>query len=260
MTKPIAHKLPNTLDHIDLHILADWHVGDPNCDLESIKAQVEEVRSNPKAYCVLGGDLINNATKSSVSDIYSEALSPMTAMSTLVDLLSPIKDRILAATGGNHELRTYREDGLDITRLVCRELGIEKLYRMDFAIMFLKLGSSSKEHHPGRQVPYTIYMSHGRGGGAKIGGKANRLADSAAICDADLFIVGHTHQPMTFKDTYLRCTPSTMGVEAVERTYVNTAASLDYGGYGAAGMFRPGSKSYPVVRLDGRKRDITVRL
>ena len=42
-----------------------------------IKERIEYVKNTESAYAVLNGDLMNNALKTSVSDIYSEQLSPM---------------------------------------------------------------------------------------------------------------------------------------------------------------------------------------
>ena len=42
-----------------------------------------------------------------------------------------------------------------------------------------------------RQMCYTIYTTHGRGGGRKEGAKAIRLADMASIVDADIYIHSH---------------------------------------------------------------------
>ena len=55
-------------------------------------------------------------------------------------LLLPIKDKIIGATTGNHEARAYRSDGIDMTRLVCRQLGVEQYYHPDGVLMFVRFG------------------------------------------------------------------------------------------------------------------------
>jgi len=228
--------------------------------MQDITRQIGEILTDDNAYCILNGDLINNAVRSSISDIYSEAASPMEAIKSLSNLLRPLadKDKILFATTGNHEFRSYRESGIDIMALVCRELGIENRYRSEGGVIFLSFGVNNHRKSEGRRTTYTIFVTHGSGGGSTVGGKANKLEKASAICDADLFIISHTHTPITFKDSFIRCTPCADGVEVVERTYINTSSSLDYGGYGMKAMFRPASKSNPVAILDGTVKNISV--
>jgi antirestriction protein ArdC len=49
-------------------------------------------------------------------------------------------------------------------------------------------------------------------------------------------------------------------VELVDKLFVNTAAALDYGGYGDKAGFKPASKSSPVIYLDGKKHKMWAKL
>lgn len=164
--KAIKVDLPKELKRIKLHVFADLHIGDKFCDLTDIKRRIEEVKQDEESFCVLNGDIINNATKTSVSDCYAEELSPMEQIQTFVDLFSPIKDKILAVTSGNHENRTYNKEGIDITDVCCRQLGIEQKYSRTSAIIFVRFGELSSHNH-NNKVLYTISMIHGSGGGRK---------------------------------------------------------------------------------------------
>jgi hypothetical protein len=46
----------------------------------------------------------------------------------------------------------------------------------------------------------------------------------------------------------------------VDKLFVNTAASLDYGGYGDAMGFKPASKQSPVIYLSGTHREMKAQL
>lgn len=258
--KPIKIDLPRDLDAVELHALSDWHLGDLNCDYKHIEAELEHIATTPNAYAILAGDLCNNATTASISDTYSERISPMEQINKAVQMLRPIKDKLLCATTGNHCERTYKQDGIDITRLICRELGIEQNYREDFCFVFLSFGCKSRRASEGRRQTYTIYVNHGSRGGRKIGGKANALSDLSCICDADIFFVAHTHSPIVFKDAFIRSTGCSGGIDMVERVFINTAASLDYGGYSARQGYAPSSKSNPVALLSGHERKIDVKI
>lgn len=258
--KPIDIKLSKELRELNLHCLSDKHIGDPNCDYKSVVEEVEAIAADPNAYVILGGDLLNNSTTSSIGDTYSEKIPPMEQIGKAVELLEPIKDRIIAVWTGNHELRTYRTDGIDMTRIICRQLGVEERYRPEGALIFLRFGEVSRRKNEGRRMTYTIYGTHGSRGGRKIGGKANALADEALICDADIFFVAHTHQPLVFKDRFMRTYANSGGVEFVDRLFINTSAALDFGGYAQRAGYQPASKANPVVHLCGTKRKMEATL
>ena len=97
-------------------------------------------------------------------------------------------------------------------------------------------------------------MLHGSGGGRKEGAKAIRLADMASIVDADVYIHSHTHLPMIMKERFIRvCLPNS-SFAYVDKLFVNTAASLNHGGYGEEYEFKPASTDTPVVYLNGHKK------
>ena len=176
-----------------------------------------------------------------------------------VRIFEPIKDKILAVLSGNHENRVYKSDGLDITEIMSAQLGISDRYSPTTALLFIRFGKRATGHH-GRPQLYTAYVTHGSGGGRKEGGKVNRLADLASIVDADIYIHGHTHLPLVFKEAFFRVSGSNSSVALVDKLFVNTAAYLNYGGYGDKAGFKPASKRSPVIYLDGRKRDMWAKL
>lgn len=244
--------LPKEIERLKVYTFADWHIGDASCNMDSIKKQIEQVQNEENAYCILNGDLVNNATKNSVSDIYSATLSPMEQIDCLVKLLMPIKNKILAITSGNHERRTYRGDGVDIVKLVAQQLKLENRYSDSGAVIFLRFGWNAARK---RKHWYSIYTTHGCGGGRKAGGKVNRLEDLVGIVDVDIYIHSHTHLPFVMKQCFYRSDSINSTVSIVDKLFVNTAAQLEYGGYGEVYQFRPASKDTPVIHLSGTKKE-----
>jgi predicted phosphodiesterase len=264
--KVINADLPRELSSIELHTFADEHIGDKNCDLKRLKERIEYVANTPNAYCVLNGDLIDNATKTSIGDCYANEFNPMEQLKTAVALFEPLKDKIIAISHGNHENRTYRKEGIDLSYLLAAQLGLSDRYTATSAVIFLRFGEQSgnrKETNGSgniRKVCYTLYMLHGSGGGRKEGAKAIRLADMASIIDCDIYCHAHTHLPMVMKQGFFRIDPRNSKVACVEKLFVNTAANLDYGGYGEAGEFKPSSKTSPIIYLSGKKKEFSARL
>lgn len=257
--KIIKIDLPSELEQIEIHIFADEHIGDEHSDMKRLIERIEYVKNTPNAYCILNGDLLDNATKTSIGDTYAQTLNPMDQLEKAVELFGPIKDKIICIDPGNHEARTYRKEGINLSALIATQLGRQDYYSPTSAIIFLRFGKGSQHVH-GRKIRYTIYTLHGSGGGRKEGAKAIRLADMASIIDADIYIHSHTHLPMIMRQAFHRIDVINSSVTLVDKLFVNTAANLNYGGYGEAGEFKPSSKETPVIYLSGKKKAFKAKL
>ena len=257
--KVIKIDLPKELPSVELHTFADEHLGDEHCDLKRLLGRIEHVKNTPNAYCILNGDIIDNATKTSIGDTYTQVFNPMEQLTKAVELFEPIRDKILCITHGNHENRTYKKEGINISCLLAKQLGIEDKYTPTSVVLFIRFGNGrGNTHH--RKICYTAYVLHGSGGGRKEGAKAIRLADMASIVDTDIYIHSHTHLPMVMKQAFHRIDTSSSTVALVDKLFVNTAANLTYGGYGEAGEFKPSSKDTPIIYLSGTKKYFEAKL
>ena len=251
----VKAELPREFDTIKIQIGADWHIGDAFCKMDEVMEQINDVKNNLNSYIILNGDLMNNATKTSVSDCYAEQITPMKQLERAVELLSPIKDKILLMTSGNHEDRTWRNDGVDLAGLIARELDIYDKYTKTSAVLFVSVGNGNPHDH-NRQIKYSIYVNHGSGGGRKEGAKAIRLADMASIVDTDIYIHSHTHLPMLMRESYFRVNRGADTVSEVDKLFINTASKLKYGGYSSKYEYKPNSTKMPVLYLSGTKKEM----
>lgn len=264
--KTIKIDLPRELERLELHVFADEHLGDENCDIKRLMQRVERVKNTPHAYCILNGDIIDNATKTSIGDTYAQDLNPMEQMQKAIELFEPIKNKILCITHGNHENRTYKHEGINLSALIAAQLDLSDRYTSGSATLFIRFGEDAgrKKETNGsgniRKMCYTIYVLHGSGGARKEGSKVNRLADMASIIDTDIYIHSHTHLPMIMKQAFHRIDTKNSTVMLVDKLFVNTAANLNYGGYGEASAFKPASKDTPTIYLDGTKKSFEARL
>ena len=257
--KVIKIDLPRELESIELHTFADEHIGDEHSDIKRLLERIEYVKNTHNAYCVLNGDIMDNATKTSIGDTYTQVFNPMAQLERAVELFSPIKDKILCITHGNHENRTYKKEGINLSRLIADQLGLADRYTPTSATLFIRFGNGGTSTRY-RKVCYTGYILHGSGGGRKEGAKAIRLADMASIIDCDFYIHSHTHLPMVMKQAYHRIDTANSAVSLVDKLFVNTAANLKYGGYGEAQEFKPSSKDTPTIYLSGTKKYMEAKL
>jgi predicted phosphodiesterase len=234
--------------------------------MQLIKDNIKLVQNNINAYVIVNGDILNNATKTSVSDSYAEEIPPMEQIQTAVDLFEPVKNKILCINSGNHENRTYRKEGIDLMAIVAKQLGVYDRYSKESSFLFVRFGEKSNSHKESngsgkvRKLCYTIYCNHGSGGGRKEGAKAIRLADMASIVDADIYIHSHTHLPMIMKQSFHRVDIPNSYIAVVDKLFVNTSTMLNYGGYGEQYEFKPSSKDTPTIYLNGVKKRMFARL
>ena len=121
---------------LEIYPLADVHTGDPLQDKKRVRDFFDEVQAQENRYIIVNGDIINNAVRHGVSDIYTEELNPNQQIDATVALLEPVKDRVLVITEGNHENRTYKQDGLLIMYQVAQRLGIAHTYSSGAYLLF----------------------------------------------------------------------------------------------------------------------------
>lgn len=259
--KVVKSDLPKDIETLELHIFADEHIGDALCDIPRLQSRIDYIANNPNAYCILNGDILDYASRSSIGDIETREFNIMDQMDRAVELFEPIRKKIICITNGNHENRGYRKEGIDVSRVIAARLGLDDMYTQTSAYVFLRFGHALQQHgRKNAKQHYGIYVTHGAGGGRKEGAKAIRLADMASICDADIYIHSHTHLPMVMKQGFFRTDVQNRAVTNVTKLFVNTASNLDYGGYGEAQGYKPNSKDTPVIFLSGLKREMTAHL
>ena len=251
--KVIKRDLGEEFKQIKVLALSDLHIGDELCNLRLIKSVLEEVKNSPNTFIILNGDLINNSTRNSVGNVFND-LSPMESIVLLCDLLESVKDRILCLTNGNHELRSMKEDGIDIVRLVARQLGIEDRYAEGWWYLYLTLGMGNKA----RPIMYTLTGVHGYGGGRKNGGKINNLVEMSDKVIADVYVMSHTHTPIMTRNSIFVPDYQHRSLVQKDKYYLMTNSFLEYGGYGELYGYTPSTTEHQEMLLSGTKKQIKI--
>lgn len=233
------------------------HVGDEFFDEQKFLGYRRWVEQTPNAYVLLNGDILNIATIGSVSDSYS-GLRPQEELEKAVDLLSPIKDRILVSVAGNHERRIYKESGIDIAKILADRLGC--YYAGDESYLKIRIGSKRGHQANGKPVVYTIFMQHGHRGGRTVGAKINAIAAMASTCLAEIYIGSHIHSITAHVDLYLVPEIRANKIVEMKRTFISSGAFLGRGGYGVTHAFPASKLGSAKIRLDGTRHDVHISL
>lgn len=114
--------LPNDCVVYDM---SDLHVGSPNCALQTLAEVISEIKAQKNAYCLVKGDAIEcilpNDKRYLHTAVMDEYKTPAAQADKVIEMFTPIKDRILAWGMGNHcykllntiDLAKYMADRLD---------------------------------------------------------------------------------------------------------------------------------------------------
>lgn len=248
--------LSESFETLEIDTFSDLHVGDPLFNRDLFYERREWVLEAPNRYVILNGDLMNVATKRSVSDVYGDVMNPREQLKWCKKELAPIKDRIISITNGNHEDRILRDTSIDIVGELAESLGI--LHKHYPAGVLLKITFGKKRN--GKRAVYTAYHTHGRGGGALQGGKVLRMARMANVVMAQIYIHSHSHFKVAFKESIYVPDLYNNKVRLVEQTFVNSSANMHWGGYAQVAGYKPGAQGSPYLTLLPDERGVLVTL
>lgn len=253
----LTYQFPRSKHGIDIIPISDIHLGAAECMESQWKQFCDEILKRKNAYIILNGDLINNATRNSVSDVYAEVLPPHMQKDKMAEYLAPIKDKILLVTEGNHELRTAKDCDSYINYDICCRLSIEDKYRPNAGFMIIRFDDLDK---PGKMAgakrpTYTLCATHGAGTTIK------RFQDFASNIDnLDVMVVGHTHKPIVTKNKKLFIDTHNNKVSAKNFNVCVAGSWLDYGGYAMRKMYVPGANALQTIHLAGDHKQTSITM
>ena len=253
----IVHRFPENND-LTVVPISDVHFGTMGHMQKEWKAFCENVLKSPHTYVTLGGDLINNATRSSVSNIFEETMRPSQQKRLMAEMLKPLAEnnRILCAVGGNHEKRSGKDvDDDPMLDIMCK-LDLEDLYRENMAFVKLDIG---KQRTNGQKNPtYVLAVTHGAGGGLFTGTAVTKNERFGyAIDGIDALIVGHTHKGALSKPAKLRVDPRHNIVTLKPFVVAISVPWLNYGGYALRQMMLPATSGDPqIIKLAGKEKKV----
>ena len=253
----------SNFEAVEIVPIADVHIGNPLCQehiLNDIIEYIKEEPDDPKMarICLLNGDLTESVTKHSVGNLYDLTMSPSVQVATMINYLLPLTEtsekypqgKILSYCSGNHDFGRYKDTGISASESIAVKLGLEDRYSNDGCYSFINL----KRIETNETTPVTLYNQHMSGGGATIGGKANRIAKINGII-AQIIVGSHVHQPITFKEDIIMPSANGRGLTQRTITYVVTNSFLSYGDYAERSGMRPNTIAIPKIYVrQGRER------
>jgi hypothetical protein len=257
-----GHNLGSKYNDIAIVDSSDWHYNNPLFSLKHIQRTIDFVQSTDNARLVLGGDLAEAVTKLSKGDVYHQTLTPQDQRDAIIEILMPVKDKILGMVTGNHEMRIYNETGIDLSKDIADALDVP--YRPEGILLKIMFGNGNSSHD---DAPYTFwgYCTHGYGGARTKSAKAVKVERLSTWVRADFYCMSHDHVVNVAPD--LDLVPDNRGtvdsntgfltgkITAHRKMLVKTNAYLKWGGYSEMGGFPPTDLTTPVIWLLTPKSD-----
>lgn len=234
-------------NYAEVMFISDVHLGSPQCDKERFLNNIDYCNRNG-IYVMLGGDLLEVATRNSVgAGVYEQEGATQSQHEQMVEWLRSLASQgyILGAHTGNHEERTYKDSGVNITKAMCRELKIPYL------------GDACWSNFVVGKQTYSIYSLHGRSSSRFDGTALLAVERISTSFFADLVAHAHMHKCIN-SIVVMQKTKHGLVTEHKKHLLV-TGHYLKYdGGYGQA-LGMPISKlGSPKVKFYADKHDILI--
>ena len=187
------YKINRTIElkerELEIVPFGDVHYGSKGCRIDKLKNLFKWVLSKPNVYLIGMGDYLDcilPTDKRRYEPDEDEAYDNLTALQDgMLEMLRPLKHRIICLLTGNHEYLLKKDGFGDPTCHFSNKLGI----RYGGYSAYIKIRIKPKTH----QRSLLLWCHHGWFSGRKRGSKVNNLEDNMAYYDADIYLTGHSH-------------------------------------------------------------------
>jgi len=223
---------------MDLYLASDLHCGSETCHYEGIVELVNEVKDNPKARLVLGGDQMEmqpldyqDCGRNSDSYIDGQIIRTQKG-------LEPIKDQILLMLSGNHGKARLAKAGIDPDLIVASTLGVP--YATVPKVLTIAFKGLKRD-------PLKICIGHGKSGGMGDGmPELKRMHHSYPHCN--IYALGHNHS--LYANPNGAITVDDTGKEHYSPWwYCRTGSFMLYAEYARYAMYHPQPIGYVKAKI-----------
>lgn len=193
--KVISYRRP---DKFKIYPIGDIHAGSIHCEEDEIKKQINIIKSERNSYIIGMGDYADSIIKNDPRfDI--EGCPKWLKKDNIIEsqrlwlkeLFTPVKDKIICLLTGNHEEEQHNRYQDDITRNLCKDLGVPYGGYSSFIVLKFIRGQASPSGGHSHQV--IIHAWHGAGAAQTEGARLMRLMRLVNDIQADIYLMGHLH-------------------------------------------------------------------
>jgi len=251
-------QLKPTLDYrtfkgnkLEIMLMGDMHIGSRYYD-EKENKKIIDLCLKKNIYVLLMGDQIETATRDSIgAGVYEQSEIIEKQMEHFYFLFKPLADEglILGMHQGNHEARLFNSSGVDITKIMARELRVP--YFSWGKMHYYRIGNQA----------YKIYTTHGSSGARLPHTKIKGVLDLANLAEAEIYAMGHLHQLSHHIRNFYAINTKNKGVIEEQKHFLLTGSYLTHwGSYAHKKSYEPMRKGSPLLKLDGKEHIIRVSI
>lgn len=225
-------------------ILSDVHIGQLAFN-ESLFLKHLELAKKLDSYIILGGDIAETAINGHIeAALWDQTETPGDQIWSILKYFEDYKHRIIFSTSGNHEIRTWKKCGVDISELMAAQLGC--FYNRHGG--YVKIRVADQE--------YTFAVFHGYSGG-----QANPWLEPerrwSVYHDADLIAIGHVHH-LAHRQLPRKVIDKEGNEVRKMVHFVRTGSFMTEPEYSRAAMYSPTLDGAPFIFLDSKEHKISV--
>lgn len=242
--------------------IGDIHIGAKTSMWQNALNIIDKlIKEYPNLKLIGVGDYGDNATKYSRASTYDNVMTPLEQLRVFQDnFLKKYKDRWLMVVAGNHEFnRLERESGINPVEEACFNLDIP--YSKATGIIDVSVGRFKKMNNKIYGYNYLIQVTHGSSAARTKGGQHNAAVRTAQkIKNADIYISGHTHYPVTGHGGTLLFDRKNKKLKYNNQVVLTSASWLGYEGYADRKNYEPTGYAVQLLTLHGRvKKQVDVK-
>ena len=227
--KYVSWEIPDKkFDHLELMQITDVQFGHVMTKYERVIEYRDWVLGKPNRFMLWTGDNVDAWAMWSPGRAFDQIADPQSQVFKFCEVWAPARHRILGYVGGNHERRAIPGFG-DLGTLIATLLKIP-----------YSNGRQIVDIHFGKHQPFQTMLWHGVGGARTKGTVAQILSRFMAHGDAQLYLMGHVHQPLVMPmwkeiaDPIRRRITLRKSIGAVGSSFMETWNSYgEIAGYGA---------------------------
>jgi predicted phosphodiesterase len=234
----------------------DIHIGAAGVNIAYLKNTIDWIAKTPNCYAIGMGDYCDAIDiKDKRFDIkaidkrfipYLDNIASA-QMNYIVELLMPIKNKILCMIPGNHEDKLRTRYSIDVMKQLESSLGVN----VGDYMTYFRLKFNRNQFHA---VPITFWLQHGWFAGRKMGGKVNQLSDVASSYEADVYIAGHSHDLFATTAEKISLPIGGMNIVKSKKIFINSGTFMETTSMGGTSYSE--QKAYSVAKIGTARLDI----
>ena len=219
-------KLDKKDDIIYVRPLGDIHFGNLGCDMNAIQKSIDYVAKTKNLYTIGMGDYIDNVMawaqggvdkRWNPETVDRKMLTTEEQIETFERLWKPIAHKTWGLLAGNHEWKTINQKRF--IRDFCKPFNLNYLGRLAFLNVQISYNSKILKD-------FLFCVMHGGYAGMMAGGAVNRMKMISGDFDADVFLMGHSHDLWTRSGTRMGYNKKTNSPVEKKILYANTGTFL----------------------------------